>query len=182
MPVLKRSGCRGCRGKRVLRSPLCRAAPPARPLRAMGDCQPAPLPREPCPGMAVPGRDGGSSPIPGTPRPDARTELSGQTHGRQREGTACAESKASTGTNLCHTSPLPVRDLSATASLPFLAAVRLSFLPWPGQRWLRPHRAREAEPALQRSSPCSTPALPPGAVAGAHGASGTGLAELRQGS
>lgn len=53
------------------------------------------------------------------PHPNTQTELSGQTHSRQREGKAlgrgCLHGEQSTrGTNLCHTPPLPVRDLSAT--------------------------------------------------------------------
>lgn len=141
MPMSKQLGCHCSREEHVPRSPPRRAAPPTHPLQAMGDCQPAPLPQRAMHRhnsvtegqgllLALP------APTHRQSSPDRRTAGSGRE--RRWGGTACVESKASAGTNLCHTPPLPVRDLSATGLRPFFDAVWFSFMLRPGQCRLCP--------------------------------------------
>lgn len=141
MPLSKQLGCHCSGEEHVPRSPLRRAAPPTRPLQAMGDCRPAPLPQR-----AMHRHNSvteGQGLLLALPAPTHRqSSLDRCAAGSRRErrwgGTACAESKASVGTNLCHMPPLPVRDLPATGLQLFFAAVSFSFMLHPGQCWLCP--------------------------------------------
>lgn len=131
MPLSKQSGCHCSGEEHIPRSPLRKAAPPTQPLQVMGDCRPAPLPQRAMHRhnsvtegqgllLALP------APTHRQSSPDRRAAGSGRE--RRWGGTACAESKASVGTNLCHMPPLPVRDLSATSLQLFFAAVWFSFM------------------------------------------------------